>query len=120
MRKILDWLNGLFGVYTLHRVHDVITVREGGETIRLRVDDDAMRMTQKILLVQKELQAVPDTASEAERQAAILHFAAALFGEEQAQALLAFYGGAADCVLLISSRAFSERIAPKINRAQRR
>ena len=122
MKRFLDWLKRvkgrLFG-YSLGRVHDVIQVREGGEILKLRVDDDAMRLTEKVLKIQKELQALKDDAAEETKREAIRHFAEALFGEDQAALLFNLYNGNADCVLSICSMCFP-RIAEKINKKQKK
>ena len=105
---------------TLNRVHDVVRVREGGDSITLRVDADANRMVAGLSHAQDVLKAVPADATAEQRQTAIMYFATVIFGKEQAEKLLEFYNNAPDCVLAICGQYFSTRLMKKITKAQKK
>ena len=48
------------------------------------------------------------------------YFAAVIFGKEQAAQLMAFYADDPGCVITVCGRYFKERLAGKINKAQRK
>ena len=105
---------------SLNRVHDRLRVREGNETFELRVDGDAMRMVAGLNEAQARLKTITTESTEDELRAIALHFAGVMFGEEQANELMEFYGGDAACVINICGRYFSDRLARLIERTQKR
>ena len=109
--------------YTLNRVHDRITVREGNETIDLVVDNDANTLIYEIVQAQKALDGIKNESPEEERNIAVMKFAGAIFGPEQAQKLLDFYRGNYGCVITICSMYFTDGkngLGKKITKVQKK
>lgn len=106
---------------TLNRVHDKFVVKEGNERITLRVDSDPMLMVTRIRNAnEKMLEAKKEDATEDQRKLAAIMFAEAMFGKEQTEKLLAFYGGDYACVMTISALYFENRLSGKITKAQKK
>lgn len=105
---------------TLNRVHDTVTIREGEESITLRVDGDAMRMVAGLTKAQAKMQAITDDTPDADVRETAEYFAATIFGKEQAAKLMAFYADDPGCVITVCGRYFSERLAGKISKVQKR
>ena len=105
---------------SLGRVHDTVRVREGDATITLEVEADPARMVAALNDAQKYLKTIGDASTDAEKRDVAKVFAAAVFGDEQAEKLLAFYHGDAACVINICGRYFSERLAKLITKAQKK
>ncbi|MBO5917358.1 MAG: hypothetical protein J6Q14_01155 [Oscillospiraceae bacterium] len=105
---------------SLNRVHDRIRIVEGDERLELRVDGDPMRMVAGLNEAQKRLRGLTEGSPEEEQRSAAQYFAAVMFGEEQARALMEFYHDDAACVINVCGRYFSERLAKLIARAQKR
>lgn len=105
---------------SLNRVHDILRVREGGETLTLRVDGDAMRIVAGLNEAQRRLRAINGETDETETRAAALYFAGVIFGDAQAERLMAFYRDDAGCVVNICGRYFSERLSKFLERAQKK
>lgn len=105
---------------SLGRVHDTVRVREGDATITLEVEADPAHMVADLNQAQKYLKTVGDTTTDAEKRDVAKVFAAAVFGDEQAEKLLEFYRGDAACVINICGRYFSERLAKLITKAQKK
>ena len=105
---------------TLNRVHDSIRIREGDESLTLRVESDPLRMVAGIMQAQKMLQAIDENSTEEQKQNAARYFAEVIFGKAQADKLLAFYLFDAACVINVCGRYFAERLSKKIDKAQRR
>lgn len=112
----------MFGKYrmSLNRVHDTVEIREGGETLTLRVSADPMRLVAGLTQAQKLLQAIDADSTEEQRNRAAGHFAEAIFGAEQAGQLFDFYRGDASCVINICGKYFAERLRKLIEKAQKR
>ncbi len=112
----------MFGGYTisLHRVHDSVRIREGDDALTLAVDADPMRMVAGLNQAQKTLQAITSESTEEETRAAAAFFAGIIFGQAQAEQLMAFYHGDAACVINVCGKYFSERLSKLIARAQKR
>ena len=102
---------------TLNRVHDTICVREGDERLTLKVDGDAMRMTAGLNAAAERIKG---SNTDEEMREATLFFAGVIFGDEQAQKLMAFYLDDSTCVINICARYFSRRLAKKIEKAQKK
>ena len=108
---------------TLNRVHDRISVCEGGERLSMTVDGDAMRIVAGLEEAQKRLKALTQEGKEPEekeiREAAEL-FAAVIFGKEQTGKLFDFYANDPACVINVCTKYFGERLAGKIAEVQKR
>ena len=105
---------------SLNRVHDTVRVSEGGETLILRVDDDAMRMVAAITSAKKRLDSIQEDSCDADKLDAAKTFARAIFGEKNADALSEFYRNDPACIIAICARYFSMQLAKKITKAQKR
>lgn len=103
---------------TLNRVRDKIRVREGKESIILRVDGDPLKIVAGLNTVQALLKAIDDNSKPGQVQGAAHAFATAIFGQAQAKALEDFYMGDPTCVINVCSKYFSERLARKIEKVQ--
>ena len=107
-------------VMTLGRVYDTITIREGGEKLVLHVNSDPNRIVVGLNEAQKRLKTIGNDTTEEEKADIARFFASVIFGDEQTQKLFDFYYGDAMCVITISSKYFSERLAKKITEAQKK
>lgn len=105
---------------SLNRVHDTVRISEGEEHIELRVDGDAMRIMAGLNQAQKMLSGLNEQSGEDAVRDAALYFAGAIFGHNQAQALLCFYNGDPSCVVNVCGRYFSGRLAKLIEKAQKK
>jgi hypothetical protein len=108
---------------TLNRVRDMITVREGNETIDLYVDSDANMLIRRLQSAQGELMSIDEDTSEAERKKAAEDFSTAIFGRQQTEKLLDFYHGDYGCVVTICGMYFGDHkrgLAKKITKVQMR
>lgn len=106
---------------TLNRVRDRITVKEGDETLVLSVDSDARVIIKRIRNAQEKLvQAIKDSATDAEREKSTLEFSQAIFGEVQTRKLFDFYNGDYSCVMTICGEYFEKRLRSKIIKAQKK
>lgn len=108
----------MFNTLSLGHVHDTFFIREGEEKMRVRVDAEVTRIAED---VKNALVLVELAKRDPEKQeAAGMALARAMFGEKQTGDILAFYGGNALSVLEIAAKAFVQRIAKKIEKAQRK
>lgn len=105
---------------SLNRVHDRVRIVEGGERLELRVDADPMRMVAGLNEAQKRMRALTDDSTPEQQNEAAQYFAAVIFGEEQARALMDFYHNDAACAINICGKYFSDRLAGLISKAQKR
>lgn len=111
---------GRFSI-TLHRVRDTITVREGGEELTLKVDQDPRIMVVQIRNAQDRLnQANKPEATDEDRERAARQFSNAIFGEAQTEKLAEFYSGNYSCVVTICGIYFEKRLCKKIVAAQKK
>lgn len=109
--------------YTLNRVRDHVTFKEGSDSISLTVDNDANMIISGLLKAQKALKDIDSDTTEESRQSATMMFATSIFGAEQAQKLLDFYGGNYRCVLTICGIYFGDNkngLGKKITRVQKK
>ena len=104
---------------TLNRVHDTVRVSENGEHLDLTVNADAMRMVAALAQVQKQLEQY-ETATDAEKLDAARAFAAAIFGDAQADKLIAFYNNDPGCVVNVCGQYFQGRLSKRITAAQKK
>ena len=110
-------------VYTLNRVRDHITVKEGSDTIDLTVDSDANLLMGKLNEAQKKLSAITAESTEKEKEEATIFLSQAMFGVDQTAELLKFYGHDYNCVIAICGMYFSDKkngLAKKITKAQKK
>lgn len=110
-------------VYSLNRVRDKITVKEGNETIQLYVDCDPNTIVHRIQKAQKTLLNIKPDSNREERIQAAKEFSVSIFGEEQTQQLFDFYHGDENCVVTICGMYFSDQkngLGKKITQAQKR
>lgn len=105
---------------TLNRVYDNVVIREAGEKLLLTVNGDAMRMVAGLARAQEKMKALKETSPDSEVKEVAEYFAAVIFGKEQAAQLMAFYADDPGCVITVCGRYFKERLAGKINKAQRK
>lgn len=107
---------------TLNRVHDTITIKEQGDEIRLVVNADPMRIVAGLNNAQKKLTALAENkdATADETMDAAKFFASVIFGAEQAEKLVAFYGDDAGCVITACGQYFRQRLAGIIAKAQKK
>ena len=107
---------------SLNRVHDNITITEGGDNLVLHVDSDPGRIIAGLSAAQRRLHALTEseTQDEKEQREAALSFAGAIFGDAQAQQLLDFYHGDAACVIGICGKYFNERLSRLVTKAQKK
>lgn len=108
---------------SLNRVRDSITVREGNETLNLRVDSDANSIITRIMDAQKALVAIDGESTDEDRIRAARDFSVAIFGPEQTEELFAFYNQDASCVVTICGMYFGDPkngLCRKITKAQKK
>ena len=105
---------------TLNRVHDTVLINEGNDKLKLNVDGDPMRMVAGLSQAQKLMQGLNDETSAEESRKAALFFAACIFGQEQAEHLLAFYHDDAACVIGVCGQYFKNRLNKLITKAQKK
>lgn len=105
---------------TLNRVHDSVTIKEGTDTLDLQVESDPDRIIAGLSAANKALRAINDNSTDEETRNAARMLAACIFGEEQADKLLAFYHDDPGCVIRACSMYFSKRLSHLITDAQKR
>lgn len=109
--------------FSLNRVRDMITIREGNETLPLYVDSDANMLIKRLRTAQKAIDEAATSDSEEERQKAAIGLSEAMFGDEQTHKLLEFYHGDYGCVITICGMYFGDAkkgLGKKITKAQKR
>lgn len=105
---------------TLNRVHDTVVIREGEDKLTLYVDVDPMRITAGLVQAQQNLQKWNEKTQAKQQREYALFFAGVIFGQEQAQELLAFYHNNAGCVVNVCGQYFSNRLRGLIEKAQKK
>lgn len=105
---------------TLNRVHDKVTIKEGGEKITLTVNGDAMRMVAGLNKAQARMKEITENTPDAEVKEVAQYFAAVIFGTEQAAQLMAFYADDPACVISVCGQYFKDRLAGKITAVQKK
>jgi hypothetical protein len=105
---------------TLNRVKDTVRITEGGETLVLTVNGDAMRIVAGLNKAQAKMKAITDDADDDTVREVAEYFAAVIFGHEQAAQLLAFYAEDPGCVISVCGQYFKERLAGKIAAVQKK
>ena len=105
---------------SLHRVHDRVTIKEGGDTLDLRVEGDPDRIIAGLNAANKLLHALNDKSTDEEYNTAGRTLAVVIFGEAQADQLIDFYHGDMTCVVRACSQYFSRRLAHLITDCQKK
>ena len=105
---------------SLNRIHDKVKIKEGDESLVLKVDADPLRMVAGCMQAQKVLQAIDDNSSEEQRRNAAMYFAEVIFGPKQAEELRDFYHNDTACLINVCGKYFSERLSKLIDKAQRK
>ena len=105
---------------TLNQIHDIITIREGDERLKLTVNGEPMRMVAGLNKAQKKMKELNDNATDEQIIDCANFFASVIFGQEQAKKLMEFYADDPACVITICGRYFKERLAGKIAKAQKK
>lgn len=109
--------------YTLNRVRDHVTFKEGNDTISLYVDCDPGTIVYRIQKAQKTLTEIKPESTREDRIRAAREFSSSLFGEEQTQQLFDFYHGDENCVVTICGMYFGDPrngLGKKITKAQKK
>ena len=112
----------MFGRYemTLNRVHDSITIKEGGERLTLTVNGDAMRMVAGLNKAQQKMLSLNEESTDEQVKETAEFFAAVIFGQEQAKKLMDFYADDPGCVINVCGQYFRERLAQRIAKVQKK
>ena len=105
---------------TLNRVHDTVCIREGDERLPLKVDADPGRIIAGLSVAGKLMKELTKDSTDEQRHEAIMYYARSIFGPEQAEKLLDFYHGDIGCVVNVCGKYFTERLAKKITKAQKK
>lgn len=106
---------------SLNRVRDRIVVEEGSDTLKMVVDCDATAIVTRIRKANESMIGVlKDGHTDEERNRAARAFSEAIFGEEQTDRLVAFYGGDYSCVAALCGKYFQERLTKKIVAVQKK
>ena len=107
---------------SLNIVHDTLRIRENGEILPLTVSADPMRIVAGLNKAQKKLNDLVNNGepTEEEMREAAQFFASVIFGQEQAEKLMAFYNDDAACVINVCGTYFRERLAGKISKLQKK
>lgn len=105
---------------SLGRVYDTVRIKEGGKTLLLNVNNDPSRIVIGLNEAQKRLLTINDETTEEEKASIARFLSEVIFGEEQTKKLFDFYYGDAMCVISIATKYFSERLAKKISKVQKK
>ena len=101
-------------------VSDRVVFRSGEEKLTLDVRADAAQMVIGLNRAQARLSALREDTDEEEKKETALFFAGAIFGSEQAERLLQFYGGDPLAVLTACGMYFRNRLSGIITKAQKK
>lgn len=106
---------------TLNRVRDKILIKEGDESLVLKVDCDSRIIVTKIRQANELIvKANKENATELDRMVASEQFSEAIFGPEQTEQLMQFYNNDYSCVLTVCGMYFEKRLSKKISAAQKK
>lgn len=109
--------------FSLNRVRDHVTFREGNESISLYVDSDANTIVRRMQQAQEELQKINGESTQADRRRVAVQLSQAMFGEEQTDRLFEFYHDDENCVVTICGIYFADPkngLGKKITAAQKK
>lgn len=99
-----------------NRIRDKIRVRENGNILDLKVNEEAGRLVYGLNKVQAKLAESKDQTA---AQETAEYFAGVIFGDEQAAMLMDFYDNDPYSVIEVCGKYFSERLGAMITRAQK-
>ena len=102
-----------------YTVTDKVTFRNVDKTLVLYVRSDAASLVTGLKKAQEQLKGITDSSSEKERLQAAFTFAAAIFGEDQANQLIEFYGEPL-AVITVVNMYFDRMLKYKITKAQKK
>ena len=106
---------------TLNRVHDTVIIKENDEELKLVVNADPMRMVAGLNKAQQKLtECVKEDATDEDTLEAARYFASVIFGQEQAEKLLAFYANDPGCVITCCGQYFRQRLSGIIAKQQKK
>lgn len=106
---------------SMGRVHDLIEVREGTESLVLRVDADPIDLVRMINRLEPSMNNIQNQEEpEKEVESIAREFCTAIFGKDQTGKLFELYNGDGASVFGIVSRYFSERLGKLITKAQKK
>ena len=102
-----------------YSVSDKVTFRNVDKTITLYVRSNATTLVVNLKHAQDKLKELNDESDECQRMNASRYFAQAVFGEEQANKLVDFYGDPLSIVAVVGMY-FDKRLKYKITKAQKK
>lgn len=105
---------------SLNRVHDRVRITEGDEKLELYVDNDAMRLVAGLSKAQETMKSLSNESTPEQVNNAAMFFAEVIFGDEQAEKLMAFYHNDAGCVINVCGQYFTGRLGKLITKAQKK
>lgn len=105
---------------SLNCIRETVVFREGGKTLRLKVNSEPNTLMIQLTQAQKQMSGLTENSTEAEQKDCALAFAGAIFGNEQAIRLLDFYQQKASYVINVCGQYLSKRLTQKIIRAQKK
>lgn len=105
---------------SLNCIRETVIFREGGESLRLKVNVEPHTVMARLTQAQKQMHDLNENSPEEEQKACALDFAGAIFGEEQAKRLLDFYHQNASYTINVCSQYLVKRLSKKIIQAQKR
>lgn len=102
-----------------YSVSDKVTFRNVDKTLTLYVRADAASLVVGLKQAQDKMKELTDESSECERMNATRYFAKIIFGEEQSDALVAFYNDPLAIITAIGIY-FDRQLKFKITKAQKK
>ena len=106
---------------SMGRVHDLIEVREGTESLVLRVDADPVDIVRVITRLEPKMSSIQTNEdAKAEAKEICKEFGSVIFGAKQTVRLFDFYNDNSFAVLSMISKYLSERLVDKVTKAQKR
>ena len=102
-----------------YSVTDRVTFRNVDKTLTLYVRGDAASLVVGLKKAQEKLSEMNDQSDECERVNCARFFARTLFGEEQGDKLVDFYGEPL-AIITVCGMYFQNRLAKKITKAQKK
>ena len=102
-----------------YSVEDKVTFRNVDKTLTLYVRGDAASFVVGLKAAQDKLKEITDESDECERVNCARFFARTMFGEEQGDRLVDFYGEPL-AVITVCGMYFQNRLAKKITKAQKK
>jgi hypothetical protein len=102
-----------------YSVEDKVTFRNVDKTLTLYVRGDAASFVVGLKKAQDRLAEITSESDESEREDCARFFARTLFGDEQGDKLVEFYGEPL-AVITVCGMYFKERLSKKITKAQKK